>query len=183
MVDRQFSEASLAALYDRLQPPERRDDLGFYLPRVMSAEAVLDVGCGTGALLHRARKAGHNGRLVGLDPARGMLDVARTRSDIAWIQGDLSSVAWDREFDLIVMTGHAFQVFLDDEPGDHHHRKARSDIPTLSPLEAWVIPLEERATPVRLPSRPDRLTALELARAPRTRQWHPTRPATRASEK
>jgi len=92
MVDRQFSEAHLVELYDRLDPPEQRDDFGFYLPMIMAAKAVLDVGCGTGALLHRAREAGHVGRLVGLDPAKGMLEVARTRSDIEWILGDLSSV-------------------------------------------------------------------------------------------
>ncbi|MGH7883092.1 MAG: class I SAM-dependent methyltransferase, partial [Candidatus Dormibacteraceae bacterium] len=66
-------------------------------------------------LLHRAREAGHTGRLCGLDHADAMLDQARRRSDIEWILGDVASVAWDREFDLVVMTGHAFQVFLEDE--------------------------------------------------------------------
>jgi len=93
-------------------PPERRDDFSFYLRLVMSAETVLDVGCGTGALLHRAREAGHSGRLCGLDPASGMLNQARKRSDIEWILGDLASVGWDQGFDMIVMTGHAFQVFV-----------------------------------------------------------------------
>ncbi|MGH9014187.1 MAG: class I SAM-dependent methyltransferase [Acidimicrobiia bacterium] len=115
MVDRQFSDAGLAALYDLLNPWERRGDFGFYLPLVMSAEAVLDVGCGTGALLHKARDAGHTGRLCGLDPAGGMLEQARKRSDIDWILGDLASVGWDRQFDLVVMTGHAFQVLVEDD--------------------------------------------------------------------
>lgn len=115
MVDRHFSDVSLAELYDVLHPPELRDDLAFYLGLVMSAGAVLDVGCGTGAMLHLARENGHTGRLCGLDPAEGMLEQARKRSDIAWILGDLGSVGWDREFDLIVMTGHAFQVLVEDE--------------------------------------------------------------------
>jgi SAM-dependent methyltransferase len=114
MVDRLFSEPSLAALYDLFSPWERRNDLEFYLPYVMSARTVLDVGCGTGALLHRARESGHSGRLCGLDPAVGMLKQARRRSDIDWILGDLFSVRFDREFDLIVMTGHAFQVLVED---------------------------------------------------------------------
>ena len=115
MVDVQFAEPHLAALYDPLCGRESRDDFRFYLPLVMSAQAVLDVGCGTGALLRWAREAGHTGRLVGLDPGRGMLDIARKRPDIDWILGDLTTVAWDQEFHLAVMTGHAFQVLVEDE--------------------------------------------------------------------
>jgi len=115
VVDHQFSDARLAELYDVFHPWELRGDLAFYLPLVMAAEAVLDVGCGTGALLHRAREAGHTGRLCGLDPAGGMLEQARKRSDIEWMLGDLASVGWHRQFDLVVMTGHAFQVFVEDD--------------------------------------------------------------------
>jgi SAM-dependent methyltransferase len=114
MVDRQFADSELAELYDLFHPWEQRGDFEFYLPLVMSAEAVLDVGCGTGALLHAARQGGHTGRLCGIDPAMGMLAQARTRSDIEWVLGDLASVAWEGEFDLVVMTGHAFQVLVDD---------------------------------------------------------------------
>lgn len=113
MVDLHYSEPSLADLYDAFCA--NRIDFGFYLPLVMSAERVLDVGCGTGELLRLAREAGHTGRLCGLDPAAAMLQVARTRTDIEWALGDLASVAWDREFDLVVMTGHAFQVLTEDE--------------------------------------------------------------------
>ena len=111
MVDRLFAESRLAALYDAFC--EGRRDFGFYLPLVMSATSVLDVGCGTGALLHLAREAGHTGRLCGLDPAAGMLGQARKRPDIEWVLGDLGSVGG--AFDLVVMTGHAFQVFVDDD--------------------------------------------------------------------
>jgi SAM-dependent methyltransferase len=111
----QFTEDRLAGLYDVFYPPARRDDFAFYLPLVMSAGAVLDVGCGTGALLHQAREPGHRGRLCGLDPASGMLKQARARSDIEWVLGDLSSIKWVREFDLTVMTGHAFQELTEDD--------------------------------------------------------------------
>ena len=113
MIDRLFAEPSLAALYDPFCAG--RQDFGFYLPLAMSARSVLDVGCGTGALLHMAREAGHKGRLCGLDPAEAMLGQARKRRDIEWVLGDLASVEWRREFDLVVMTGHAFQVFLEDD--------------------------------------------------------------------
>ncbi len=75
---------------------------------IMRSRSVLDVGCGTGALLWMARQAGHTGRLVGLDPAAGMLNRARERTDIERVHGDLSTVRWSQEFDLAVMTGHAF---------------------------------------------------------------------------
>jgi SAM-dependent methyltransferase len=114
MVDRLYSDADLAALYDTWWKGERRD-FDFYLPLVMLSDAVLDVGCGTGALLREARKLGHKGRLCGLDPAPAMLERAQTRPDIEWVLGDLGSSAWVHEFDLIVMTGHAFQVLVEDD--------------------------------------------------------------------
>ena len=113
MVDRLFSEHSLAELYDAFCAGRR--DFGFYLPLVMSARSVLDVGCGTGELLRLAREAGHTGRLCGLDPAEAMLRQARKRPDIEWILGDMASVDWRLEFDLVMMTGHAFQVLLEDD--------------------------------------------------------------------
>ncbi|HWE62579.1 MAG TPA: class I SAM-dependent methyltransferase [Chloroflexota bacterium] len=115
MNERQFTDEYLAALYDRFYPPAQQDDFTFYLPLVMAAGDVLDVGCGTGSLLRHARECGHTGRLCGLDPASGMLNQARARSDVEWVLGDLSTVGWDREFDLIVMTGHAFQQLIEDD--------------------------------------------------------------------
>ncbi len=114
MVDRHFSETKLAELYDLFAPWGEPDDQ-FYLPLVMSAASVLDVGCGTALLLRKAREAGHTGRLCGLDPADAMLAQARHHMDIELILGDLSTVSFDHEFDLIVMTGHAFQVLLTDD--------------------------------------------------------------------
>ncbi len=115
MTQHQFSDARLAGLYDRFYPPEQRADFAFYLPLILSATSVLDVGCGTGALLRMAREAGHAGRLVGLDPAAGMLNQARDLTDIEWVLGDLSTAQWTQEFDLAVMTGHAFQELIDDD--------------------------------------------------------------------
>jgi SAM-dependent methyltransferase len=114
LADRLFEDAQLAALYDSMCPRAERWDFDFYLPMVMSAPAVLDVGCGTGMMLHEARDAGHAGRLCGLDPAAGMLAQARRRADVEWVEGDLVSAGFEAQFDLIVMTGHAFQVLVED---------------------------------------------------------------------
>jgi SAM-dependent methyltransferase len=115
--DRIFTEQKLADLYDIFNPwGARTGDDQFYMEFIMAAKSVLDVGCGTGLMLRTARELGHSGRLVGLDPAQAMLDVGRRdRTDIEWTYGDLTSARFDQEFDLIIMSGHAFQVFLSDE--------------------------------------------------------------------
>ncbi|MFJ9039379.1 class I SAM-dependent methyltransferase [Streptomyces sp. NPDC102406] len=113
MPDHAYTDARLAALYDALNPWGPGDD--FYLDLIRGAGSVLDVGCGTGALLIRARQEGHPGRLCGLDPAAAMLGVARRRTDVEWVHGTLSSPDRpDGPFDLVVMAGHAFQVLVDD---------------------------------------------------------------------
>ncbi len=113
MTDHAPSPERLAEVYDLLNPWGPGDE--FYLGLVMAAGAVLDVGCGTGTLLRRAREAGHTGRLCGLDPDEAMLSRARRRPDVEWVLGDAASARWDREFDLAVMTGHAFQALVEDD--------------------------------------------------------------------
>ncbi|MFI5683846.1 class I SAM-dependent methyltransferase [Streptomyces sp. NPDC051636] len=114
MVDHSFADLSLAALYDSLHPWGPGGD--FHLGLVMSAGSVLDVGCGTGQLLRRARAEGHRGRLMGLDPAAAMLVRAwASEPGVEWVLGDLRTRLWAGEFELVVMTGHAFQALLGDE--------------------------------------------------------------------
>ncbi|MFF3936498.1 class I SAM-dependent methyltransferase [Streptomyces phaeofaciens] len=114
MVDHSFADLALAALYDSINPWGPDDD--FYLDLVRSAGSVLDVGCGTGRLLARAAADGHPGRLTGLDPAAAMLVQARRRAPgVEWVLGDLRCQRWQGDFELVVMTGHAFQTLLDDE--------------------------------------------------------------------
>jgi SAM-dependent methyltransferase len=81
----------------------------------MDAPSVLDVGCGTGVLLHRARERGHTGRLCGVDPDGAALERARRRTDVEWVEGKAADMAWDREFALAVMAGNVFQVFVTDD--------------------------------------------------------------------
>ena len=108
-----YSDAEAAALYNALNPWGPSDD--FYLSLIQDAASVLDVGCGTGQLLQRARDAGHTGRLCGVDPDPAMLTVAAHRSDIEWVQATAASLTFDREFELGLMTGHAFQVLIGDD--------------------------------------------------------------------
>lgn len=108
-----YSASDAANLYNLLNPWGPSDD--FYLTLAMASSSVLDIGCGTGTMLHRARAAGHAGRLVGIDPDRAALDVAQRRSDIDWIEATAASMTWDRDFDLAVMMSHGFQSFVTDD--------------------------------------------------------------------
>lgn len=110
-----YEHRRLASVYDAWHPRSIRDDYDFYLPHVMASHAVLDVGCGTGTLLREARAAGHAGLLCGIDPAPGVLEIARACRSVEWTLGDLRHQGWEQRFDLVMMTGHAFQEVVADE--------------------------------------------------------------------
>ncbi len=80
-----------------------------------AAHSVLDLGCGTGLFLSRLPDSCKS---VGVDPAGAMLEIARNRpggARVKWIEEDALKLRLADRFDLIVMTGHAFQVFLTEE--------------------------------------------------------------------
>jgi ubiquinone/menaquinone biosynthesis C-methylase UbiE len=110
------SDTDVAELYDLLNPwdPAHHPADAFHHRLVLAAAAVLDVGCGTGAMLHHARDAGHRGHLAGIDPHPAYLARARRRPDIEWVLGEAAAMPWEQEFDLSVMTGHAFQCLSGD---------------------------------------------------------------------
>jgi SAM-dependent methyltransferase len=113
-VDEIFDDAFLASLYDQFNPWGSSDD--FYLQRAReSGGPVLDLGCGTGMLA--ARIASQGIEVAGVDPAAGMLKVARSRPGaerVTWFECDGQSLDLARRFKLIYMTGHAFQALLSD---------------------------------------------------------------------
>ncbi|MBX3074382.1 class I SAM-dependent methyltransferase [Candidatus Obscuribacterales bacterium] len=79
------------------------------------SRVILDLGCGTGLLCNAYAERGHH--VTGADPSNAMLEVARKKpfgSAIEWIQASAQSFRSSKRFDLIIMTGHAFQVLLED---------------------------------------------------------------------
>lgn len=114
MPDLHYEEPSLAELYDLDSGWSL--DRDFYLALAGKApQRVLDLGCGTGLLCDAYAALGHV--VTGVDPARAMLDIARQKPNgdrIDWVQAAAQHFRSPERFDLIIMTGHAFQVFLDD---------------------------------------------------------------------
>lgn len=110
-----YAHPRLAATYDAINPPER--DYDFYAALAGDRPlAILDMGCGTGRLALKLAARGH--RVTGADPAAGMMLAARAKPDaesVTWVLSDAANLSLRTRFDLIIMTGHAFQVFLSDD--------------------------------------------------------------------
>jgi SAM-dependent methyltransferase len=115
VADAIFAHPRLASIYDGFDG--QRDDLTAYLNLAweLGAHRVLDVGCGTGCLALLLAESGRT--VVGLDPARASLEVARskdTTATITWVHGDATKAPVS-DADLAVMTGNVAQVFITDD--------------------------------------------------------------------
>jgi SAM-dependent methyltransferase len=115
MADDGFEVPRLAQLYDPLDPD--RSDLDAYVAIAdeLGARSVLDVGCGTGVLA--LLLAGRGIEVVGVDPARASLDLARAKPGadaVRWWEGDATTLP-PLQADLATMTGNVAQVFVTDE--------------------------------------------------------------------
>jgi SAM-dependent methyltransferase len=76
---------------------------------------ILDMGCGTGMLACEFATRGYD--VTGADQAAAMLATARARpggDQVRWIQAGAAGLATSTRFDLVIMTGHVFQLLLED---------------------------------------------------------------------
>jgi 2-polyprenyl-3-methyl-5-hydroxy-6-metoxy-1,4-benzoquinol methylase len=109
-----YQLAQIAEIYDLVNP--RAQDTDFYLSLAgLRPCSVLDLGCGTGTLGCALAERGH--QVTGVDPAAAMLAVARRKphaEQVEWVESPAQSYRAQRLFDLVVMTGHAFQILLTD---------------------------------------------------------------------
>jgi len=115
MPDAHYCTSRLAEIYDLDSPWSV--DREFYLALAGSSpQGILDLGCGTGLLCNAFADKDHD--VTGVDPAPQMLAVARRKPQgkkIDWIQSSAQKFRSHKLFDLVIMTGHAFQVLLEDE--------------------------------------------------------------------
>jgi 2-polyprenyl-3-methyl-5-hydroxy-6-metoxy-1,4-benzoquinol methylase len=113
--DEHYINPELAGLYDHFSPWSI--DRDFYLSLVgPQPQTILDLGCGTGLICREFAALGHD--VTGVDPASAMLSIARRKplgAQIEWVESNAQTFRSEKRFDLIIMTGHAFQVLLDDE--------------------------------------------------------------------
>ena len=112
-LDDLYRDAALAQFYDL--DNQWGVDLDYCRRLADDARSILDLGCGTGLL---AARLADRREVVGVDPAAAMLDIARRRPGgerATWVDADARSVRLGRRFDLVFLTGHAFQVFLNDD--------------------------------------------------------------------
>jgi predicted TPR repeat methyltransferase len=118
MPDAHYLNPKLADIYDFDSPWSL--DRDFYLSLAEAPhQDILDLGCGTGLLCDAYATKGH--QVTGVDPSPAMLKVAARKPNgarIEWIRSSSQEYRSDKQFDLIVMTGHAFQVLLHDNEID-----------------------------------------------------------------
>ncbi|MCF6328632.1 MAG: class I SAM-dependent methyltransferase [Henriciella sp.] len=112
MPDLQYTLKKLADIYDLGN--SGAEDRDFFVALAGEPlQDILDLGCGTGLVCNAFATGAH--RVVGVDPATAMLDVARRKpfgDKITWIESTAETFRTEQRFDLIIMTGHAFQVLL-----------------------------------------------------------------------
>lgn len=114
--DRLYTDPKLVDFYDI--DNDWGNDHEYCADLAEGVASVLDLGCGTGRLcadlMHRFPEMD----CFGVDPAAAMLDIARSRPGgkfVTWLEDDARTARLGKTFGLIVLTGHAFQVFLTEE--------------------------------------------------------------------
>jgi len=166
-----YQDARIAEIYDLINP--RAQETDFYLSLAdLRPSHVLDLGCGTGTLCCALSERGH--RVTGVDPAGAMLAIARRKphgEQVEWVECSAQAYRSNRRFDLIVMTGHAFQILLTDTDAlavletmsGHLNQRGRVAFETRNPSMDWAGAWAARPPVVRMLPDGELVETLEIS--------------------
>lgn len=104
------------SLYD-LENTLEETELAFFARFAQMVKGpILDIACGTGRLTIPLAERGFS--LTGVDLAPEMLTRAKQKTnslglDIRWVLADCTQMQLEQQFNFALMTGNAFQAFLD----------------------------------------------------------------------
>ena len=165
-----YHSPQIAEIYDVANA--LAEDGRFYLALAEERPChVLDLGCGTGTLCCALAERGHG--VTGVDPAAAMLAVAMRKphaEQVEWVETTAQSYRSQKRFDLIVMTGHAFQTLLTDDDvlatldtmRVHLDEGGKIAFETRNPLLDWAAEWTGRRRLIRMPSSEEAVELLEV---------------------
>jgi SAM-dependent methyltransferase len=112
----EFTDPRQVAIYDAVNSYEPGTQPDFYLgvAEEVSAEVVIDLGCGTGIVTLQFASRGY--QMIGVDPSAVMLEVALQKpgaDGVQWVQGGAGQLG-TQGADLTIMSGHVAQFILKD---------------------------------------------------------------------
>ena len=114
-IDEHYLNPRLVDIYDFENP--WAEDTDYYLSLATKNKMnILDLGCGTGILACAFSAKGHY--VTGVDPSEQMLEQAKKKqgaNKVKWVCSRAEDFCSNQRFDLIIMTGHVFQIFITDE--------------------------------------------------------------------
>jgi SAM-dependent methyltransferase len=112
----EFTDPRQVAIYDAVNAYEPGTQPDFYLgvAEEVSAETVIDLGCGTGIITLEFARRGY--RMIGVESSRVMLEVAQKNAGadgVQWVHGGAGQ-AGTPGADLAFLSGHVAQFILND---------------------------------------------------------------------
>jgi SAM-dependent methyltransferase len=112
----EFTDPRQVVIYDAVNSYELGTQPDFYLDvaEEVSAETVVDLGCGTGIITLEFASRGY--RMIGVDPSPAMLELALQKpgaEGVQWVLGGAGQLGTPGA-DLAIMSGHVAQFILND---------------------------------------------------------------------
>ncbi len=126
----EFDNPKLTRIYDSFNALTQ--DEVFWLNKIkeLGVQSIIDFGCGTGLLTCKLAERGYE--TVGIEPAQAMMSLAKQKpcaDKVKWLLGSSERLEGQKS-DLVIMTSHVAQFFLDDEKW---HELLRQIHTTLNP--------------------------------------------------